>query len=107
MTREEAARLLHPDTTAQAMAGCLMDDPKGNSWAKVLNKACEMGAEALQPWVKTSDRLPEGKDAFEDKVLVYNFVERRQQLKLWLIVRTYPHVFPFWMPIPPLPEVEE
>ena len=57
-------------------------------------------------WVKTADRFPEGKDAFEDKVLVYNFVERRQQLKLWLIVRTYPHVFPYWMPIPPLPEVE-
>jgi hypothetical protein len=59
------------------------------------------------PWVRTAERLPEGKDAFEDKVLVYNYVEKRQQLKLWLTVRTYPHVFPYWMPIPPLPEKEE
>lgn len=48
MNKQEASRILHPDTTAQAMAGYLLADPSGDTWAQALNKACEMGAEALR-----------------------------------------------------------
>ena len=100
MKREEAI------LNAAEIANIL--DKRGlNGAANSLRESLKVLCTPRNPWVRTADRFPEGKDAFEDKVLVYNFVERRQQLKLWLIVRTYPHVFPYWMPIPLLPEEEE
>ena len=58
------------------------------------------------PWVKTSDRLPTKEDA-----------DNRLELLAWDYcagvvvkygdVKDNSQIYPYWMPIPPLPEVEE
>jgi len=110
MNKQEAARLLHPDTTAQVMAGYLLDDPSGDSWADALNEACKMGADALRgpAWVNSEDRLPTETDADND-----GYVEAYWDDIDGVITTGYETVIndercTYWLPrakIPPLPEV--
>ena len=95
LSREMAARILHPDTSleAQEEIGATMDD---------VNEACRMGAEALMPWVRTADRLPEGNDL--DIVLVEYASDGLIFPTNIFNVRDKPYLMPWWMPIPPLPE---
>lgn len=105
MNREEAARILDPITSQQAIdeLSC------GGTNAKklIVDLACRMGAEALRnPWVKTSDRLPDKCD--ETKYLI----ARQRICGEWhtlqvtgLYIKKNPTRCPWWMPIPLLPEV--
>lgn len=73
MTREEAAKILDPETTLDAYAkisyyGGFEGE---NVWQDAVNEACRMGAEALRAldaqekpesfgeWISVKDRLPE------------------------------------------------
>ena len=55
------------------------------------------------PWVRTADRLPEERETRNGCVLIidergYGSVQKRQ------VLERYPRDYPWWMPIPPLPE---
>lgn len=63
-------------------------------------------APTVSPWVKTADRLPEDRETLNGCVLItdehgYGSVQKRQ------VLERYPRDYPWWMPIPPLPEVEK
>ena len=65
--------------------------------------AISKAIDALGPWVKTADRLPEDRETLNGCVLItdehgYGSVQKRQALE------RYPQDYPWWMPIPPLPE---
>ena len=70
MTREEAALILHPDTTISALEK--WDNSSYETRIELFEEACRMGAEALrqhepaQGWVKSSERLPTAEDADDD-----------------------------------------
>ena len=55
--REQAAQILHPETTAQSMAGYLLNGKSGDSWSRAVNDACLMGAEALRNGTKAIEIL--------------------------------------------------
>ena len=61
---------------------------------------------ARSPWAKTSDRLP-------DKCNRYNMylTIKKRGGGVWQVsgnfIKEHPELCPYWMPIPPLPEVEE
>lgn len=103
MTRDQAARILHPDTSreAQEEMDATMDD---------VNQACVMGAEALRrPWIKTADRLPTQEDADkEGKILAWSALECEDNIRVewWANVGVHAEDWTWWMPIPPLPEVD-
>ena len=62
------------------------------------------------PWVKTSDRLPTEADAgVDEKILtIYDDGETRVMgTDYWAYVAMVPERFPYWLPVPKLPEVEE
>lgn len=67
--------------------------------------------EALSnPWVKTSDRLPAEADAGVDEeiVTIYDDGDTRMMgVDYWKCVALVPGRFPYWLPVPKLPEVEE
>ena len=66
-------------------------------------------APTVSPWVKTSDRMPTEADAGVNKevVTIYDDGDTRiMGADYWAYVATHPEHFPYWMPIPPLPEVE-
>lgn len=104
MNREEASRILHPDTRDVEF------EKDVTHWGERLDKACVMGAEALRsPWVKTTDRLPTHEDAYLN---VYEKVIARGEdggvvMANYANVRDFPHIYIWWMPIPPLPDVTE
>ena len=61
------------------------------------------------PWVKTSDRLPTEADAGVDEeiVTIYDDGDTRMMgVDYWKWVALVPGRFPYWLPIPKLPEVE-
>ena len=61
-------------------------------------------------WVKTSDRLPTKADAGVDEeiVTIYDDGETRiMGTDYWAYVAKVPERFPYWLPVPKLPEVEE
>lgn len=81
MTREEAAKILDPETTLDTYAkisyyGGFEGE---NVWQDAVNEACRMGAEALRAldaqekqesfgeWISVKDRLPEN----DTRVLAY------------------------------------
>ena len=102
MTREEAANILDLKTRPEALA-----DFVGPELAGIVHQAMIMGAEALRsPWVKTSDRLPTEADANKELlVLGWNAPLGYREVS-YMFIATYPRYIPWWMPIPPLPEVE-
>lgn len=105
MTKEHAAQMLHPDTTAQVMAGYLLADPSGDSWSDALNEACRMGAEALRsPWVRTADWPPTHKDAYLREKVLARGRDNNVAMAHYAHVRDFPNIYIWWMPIPPLPE---
>ena len=61
---------------------------------------------ARSPWVKTADRLP-------DKCEYYTMylTTKKRNGGVWqvrgIFIKEHPELCPWWMPIPPLPEVEE
>ena len=61
---------------------------------------------ALSPWVKTSDRLPDKCDCYT----MYLTTKKRNG-GVWqvrgIFIKEHPELCPWWMPIPPLPEVEK
>ena len=62
------------------------------------------------PWVKTSDRLPTEADAGVDEeiVTIYDDGDTRMMgVDYWKCVALVPGRFPYWLPVPKLPEVEE
>ena len=61
-------------------------------------------------WVKTSDRLPTKADAGVDEeiVTIYDDGDTRMMgVDHWKCVALVPGRFPYWLPVPKLPEVEE
>ena len=64
------------------------------------------------PWAKTSDRLPNSRDENGFEVIVAYNPELGNEhgygyaacIKAWCVD---PQSWPYWMPIPPLPEVEK
>jgi hypothetical protein len=96
MTRKEAAREL--DNTA-----CCFSD-------KRFRDAMHMAADSLRGWVKTADRLPTEADAGygNDVVAIYRKGKTESLgCNSWVFVASYPQFFPYWLPLPKLPEVEE
>lgn len=74
-----------------------------NQFADDTNVACS-------PWVKTSDRLPTEADAGVDEkiVTIYDYGNIRMMgVDHWKSVAMVPGRFPYWLPVPKLPEVEE
>jgi hypothetical protein len=62
------------------------------------------------PWVKTADKLPTKEDAwYEDEILTLYQDGETMMLGFdyWLYVTKHPEQYLYWMPIPPLPEVEK
>ena len=60
-------------------------------------------------WVKTADRLPTKADAGVDEeiVTIYDDGETRiMGADYWAYVAKVPERFPYWLPVPKLPEVE-
>ena len=60
-------------------------------------------------WVKTSDRLPTEADAGDDEEIltIYDDGEKRLMgMDYWAYVAKVPERFPYWLPVPKLPEVE-
>ena len=86
---------------------------KGNVFIMTENQYTALFARLLaidmhlsSPWVKTSDRLPtEGDANKESMVLGWDATLGYRDVDYKFIV-TYPRFIHWWMPIPPLPEVE-
>ena len=60
-------------------------------------------------WVRTADRLPTEADAgVDEKILtIYDDGETRVMgTDYWAYVAMVPEMFPYWLPVPKLPEVE-
>jgi hypothetical protein len=60
-------------------------------------------------WVKTADRLPTKADAGVDEeiVTIYDDGDTRMMgVDYWKCVALVPGRFPYWLPVPKLPEVE-
>ena len=86
-------------TTAEAIR--ILENIETDIYGRI---AVGKAIDALQsPWVKTSDRLPTEADAPRGVVLISGYhnwysVQAPKTLEL------YPQYYPYWMPIPPLPE---
>ena len=97
MKREEALRYI------KSAAGHLIVTDR-----KVMGMALLEAWDALRnPWVKTADKLPTEADAgYGDEILtLYQDSETMMQgCDYWAFVAKHPEYFPYWMPLPPLPE---
>ena len=64
-------------------------------------------APTVSPWVKTSDRLPTENDADGfGYVLAWCSCVGGMEITAREVMES-PNAYPYWMPIPPLPEVTE
>ena len=61
----------------------------------------------LSPWIKTSDRLPTKADADARRNVLASGADHRTVIAYYGNVEMYPSLYPMWMPIPPLPEVDK
>ena len=101
MTREEAARLL--DWAVKNF------EPYGDNPISEFDiEAYRVAISALrQPgWVKTADRVPEGG---EMELVQGAYQHREWGFMLHEIIaigwlKSHPEMYPYWMPLPPLPE---
>ena len=114
MTNEEAARILDPATSAEALQPYALDCVMRLA---VVEEACRMGAEALRAsgWISVKDGLP---DSQADVLVVAYWHERWQTMigwhsdagKKWRVITPHGERAPggvtHWMPLPPAPEVE-
>lgn len=104
MTREEAARVLHPDTCRKESVLMNADD-----WWEMYWEARRMGAEALMPWVRTADRAPGETDADINGHVAWVVKDKKGRpfvdVNHWSLYD--PEDAPWWMPIPPLPPLTE
>ena len=95
MTQEEKISLLEKIRLDYAFLGTPSFD--------VLTNAIDA---LLSPWVKTADRLP-------DKCEYYTMylTTKKRNGGVWQVrgsfIKEHPELCPWWMPIPPFPEVEE
>lgn len=62
-------------------------------------------APTVNPWVKTSDRLPTEADADTRHNVLARGLDGRTVMAYYRHVVDYPKLYVLWMPIPPLPEV--
>ena len=62
---------------------------------------------ARSPWVKTSGRLPTEADADSELMIMAWHIYFGYEAVAYGSVIDEPEMFTYWMPIPPLPEVEE
>ena len=124
MTREEKEALLkriYALSTEWADAGGsygkggpVGSDDAAMLWPEAVIDAINQFADdtnvARSPWVKTADRLPTETDAGVDEeiVTIYDDGETRVMgTDYWAYVAKVPERFPYWLPVPKLPEVEE
>ncbi|MGI6235715.1 MAG: hypothetical protein ACOYI6_10770 [Christensenellales bacterium] len=81
-----------------------------NNIADDLSSAYSDGLRDGAPkWIKTADRLPTKADAGVDEeiVTIYDDGETRVMCTdYWAFVAKVPERFPYWLPVPKLPEVE-
>jgi hypothetical protein len=81
-----------------------------NNIADDLSNAYSDGLRDGAPkWIKTADRLPTEADAGVDEeiVTIYDDGETRVMgPDYWAYVAKVPERFPYWLPVPKLPEVE-
>lgn len=61
----------------------------------------------FSPWVKTADRLPTEADADSELMIMAWHIYFGYEAVAYGSVIDEPEMFTYWMPIPPLPEVEE
>ena len=96
---------------------CHQPDPDGINNLRIavstvidaINQFADDTNVARSPWVKTSDRLPTEADAGVDEeiVTIYDDGETRVMgTDYWAYVAKVPERFPYWLPVPKLPEVE-
>ena len=101
MTREEAAKILMNEVEGWG--------DKRMPFASYIT-ALRMGADALRSgWVRTADRVPTEADAGVDEEIltIYDDGETRVMgADYWAYVAKVPERFPYWLPVPKLPEVE-
>jgi hypothetical protein len=102
MTREDAARVLR-----NLMDKVTIHDV--DDWQDAVN-AIEVALESIYStdWVRTSERLPAEADTGDDgKILCVTVGVFGGTVILhvfWGIVAEHPERYPYWMPLPPLPE---
>ena len=68
-------------------------------WGRVMGNR-----ETLQPWVRTADRVPTGKDTNERGQVLARHLDGVFWVETYVYISTYPDLCPYWMPIPPLPD---
>ena len=101
MNREEAI------LNAVEIANIL--DKRGlNGAANSLSESLKVLCTPRNPWVKTSDRLPTAADADNTMywVLATTISSNLPMPEPIGYIRANPDRYPYWMPFPPLPEVE-
>lgn len=62
-------------------------------------------APTVSPWVKTVDRPPTHKDAYLREKVLARGRDNGVAMAHYAHVRDFPNVYPWWMSVPPLPEV--
>ena len=103
ITREQAIRILHPDTRVEAID----DYEEAGNYEYAYDMAILMAIAALrQGWVRTAERVPEGDEHDEilglykgPDYLLYDIVQVG-----WL--RLHPEMYPYWTRLLDKPEVE-
>ena len=102
MNREEAAQMLKR-LKYDYQNGADENDCFYDMYLYALDTAITI---LTSPWVKTSDRLPDKCDYYT----MYLTTKKRNG-GVWQVrgsfIKEHPELCPWWMPIPPLPEVEE
>lgn len=117
MTREEAIRILDPETTGQALAEIeYYGGFSGKTTAvQAVSDACVLAVAALREqedrrWIPVAERLPEESGMYivtanDGHVQRVSFVLWQKKNRVWNLVgaRSYWRVT-HWMPLPELPE---
>ena len=98
MTREEALRYI------KSAAGHLIVTDR-----KVVGMALLEAWDALRQsgWVRTADRAPTAEDSgYNKEVVAFCRINGTETIgcNYWQDISKYPKMFPYWLPLPPLPE---
>ena len=113
MTREQAIESLSWLKTRLSVGLGGMDklSPHYKDMADEVQSIALAIAALRQGWVRTADRVPTKADSNSDwdVIAVYDCPEENEQYvgtKYWKRVAESPEDYPYWMPLPKLPEVE-